>query len=263
MCIPVSGPHIESMPYRIATPRDRIRSAGGAAALVALIGYGLATGLGVDLPRRVAEDLKVVALLPDAPPPRPDPILAPKQAEKRKEGAASPPNLKSKASEIVALPPPVVLRQPEPVVIAPVAGLGSDRSAGAAPVAGPGTGSGGQGNGLGSGDGGDGDGGGGGTEAVLVSNELHMRDLPRALWDAHAAGLVIYRATIGVNGRLSDCRITRSSGNTALDAATCALALRHVRFRPARDASGRKVTDSAIFEQLWTVDERVGAEGNN
>ncbi len=247
------------MSYRIATTRDRVRGAGGAAVLVGLIGYGLVTGLGVDFPHRIAEDLKVVALLPDAPPPRPDPVPARKQAEKRKEGAAAPPNLTAKATEIVAPPPPIVLRQPVPVVVAPVAGLGDDRSAGAAPVVGPGTGSGGRGNGLGSGDGGDGDGGGGGTEAELVSNTLRYKDLPRDLWDARAAGTVTYRATIGVDGRLSDCRIARTSGDARLDAATCALALRNVRFRPARDARGRKVADSALFEQEWTVDRVAGA----
>ena len=233
--------------------QDRIKSAGAAAGLVALIGYGLIAGLGVGVSQRIVEQLTVVALLPDSPPPKPDPVRAPKQAEKRKEGAASPPNIRSKATEVVAPPVPILLQQPPPVVVSPVAGLRSDRSAGAAPVIGPGTGSGGQGNGLGSGDGGDGDGGGGGTDAELVSNKLRYKDLPRALWDAQAAGVVTYRATIGINGRLSECRVTRSSGNAALDAATCALALRHVRFRPARDEKGRKVTDSALFEQEWTV----------
>ena len=242
---------------------DRIKSGAGAAVLVVLIGYGLVAGLGVGASQRIVEHLTVVALLPDSPPPRPDPVRAPKQAEKRKQGAASPPNLKSKATEVVAPPVPIVIPQPAPVVVAPVAGLGSERSAGAAPVIGPGTGSGGQGNGLGSGDGGDGDGGGGGTEAVLVSNRLRYTDLPRALWDAHAAGLVTYRATIGTNGRLSDCRVTRTSGNAALDTATCALAVRHVRFRAARDEHGRKVADSAIFEQEWTVDRSDPDDGED
>jgi len=130
--------------------------------LVVLIGYGLIVGLGVDFPRSVVERLQVVALLPDSPPSRSDPVRAPKQAEKREEGAASPPNLRSKATELVAPPVLIAIPRPQPVVVAPVAGLGSDTSAGAAPVIGPGTGSGGQSDGLGSGDGGDGDGGGGG-----------------------------------------------------------------------------------------------------
>ncbi len=243
--------------------QDRVKSAGAAAALVALIGYGLIAGLGVGASQRIVEQLTVLALLPDSPPPKPDPVRAPKQAEKRKEGAASPPNITSKATELVAPPVPMLIPQPATMVVAPVAGLGSDASAGAAPVVGPGTGSGGQGNGLGSGDGGDGDGGGGGTEAELISNKLNYADLPRALWDAHAAGTVTYRATIGTNGRLSDCRVIRTSGNAALDAATCTLALRHVRFRPARDENGRKISDSALFEQEWTVERREGVEAED
>lgn len=246
------------MAYRIATTQDRITGAGGAALLVGLIGYGLVSGLGVDFPRRIAEDLKVVALLPD-PPPKPDPVLPPRHAEKRKEAAASAPNLKSRATEVVAPPPPIVLRQPPPIPVAPIAGLGADRSAGAALVAGPGTGSGGQGDGLGSGRGGDGDGG-GGADAEPINTALHFGDLPRGLQDSLAAASRTYRATvsyegtIGVDGRLGGCRIVRSSGNRALDAETCALALRTVRFHPARDAAGRKVTDTAEFDQTWTID---------
>jgi len=44
------------------------------------------------------------------------------------------------------------------------------------------------------------------TEAEFVSNTLRCKDLPRALWDVNAAGTVTYRATLGVNGRLSEPR---------------------------------------------------------
>ncbi len=243
---------------------DRIKSAGAAAALVALIGYGLIVGLGVSASQRVVEQLTVLALLPDSPPPKPDSVRAPKQAERRKEGAASPPNIISRATELVAPPVPILIPPSPPIVVAPVAGLGSDRSAGAAPIVGPGTGSGGQGDGFGRGDDGDGDGDGdargGGTPAELINNKLRYRELPRALWDARAAGIVHYGARIGADGRLLDCRVTRTSGNVALDAATCAQALRYVRFRPARDKNGRKVIDSATFIQEWRVERYAGGE---
>lgn len=242
-----------------ADRQDRWKGAGAAALLVAGIGYGLVAGLDLRFPRAVADELTVVALLPEAPPPRPDPIPARRQAEKRNAGAASPPDLTAQATPIVA--PVAVIRPPvpPPVVVAPVAGVGGDPSQGTAPVAGPGTGSGGVGDGTGSGDGGDGDGGGGGVEidAELVSSRLRYRDLPRELYDAVATGVVTYRVDIGTDGRLTGCRVTRSSGNRALDAATCALALRQTRFRPARDAAGRKVPDRAIFEQTWTAARRA------
>lgn len=242
-----------------ADRQDRWKGAGAAAVLVAAIGYGLIAGLGVRVTRATADDLNVVAILPDAPPPKADPIPARQPAQRRKQGAASPPNRTAQATPLVAPPPVLRPPAPSPVVAATIAGQGSDPSQGAAPVIGPGTGSGGIGDGTGSGDGGNGDGGGGGVEveAELVSNRLRYRDLPRDLYDAMASGVVRYRATIGTDGRLTACRILRSSGDRALDEATCALALRHTRFRPARDASGRKVPDRAIFEQTWTVGRRA------
>jgi len=98
------------------------------------------------------------------------------------------------------------------------------------------------------------------TDVELVSNTLRYKNLPRAFWDVNAAGMVTYRATLGVNGRLSDSRVTRSSGNAALHAAMCALALRHAHFSPARNGNGRKVADTALFEQERTVEQREVAE---
>ena len=74
-----------------------------------------------------------------APPP---PLMAqpPKPARShRTEGAASPPNLRSKATPIVA-PPALLPVKPPPIVASKAAGTGFEASQGAAPVAGPGTG---------------------------------------------------------------------------------------------------------------------------
>ena len=46
---------------------------------------------------------------------------------------------------------------------------------------------------------------------------------------------------IGRDGRVRDCRITRSSGIAALDGATCQSAARRLRWSPARDTSGGPV----------------------
>ncbi|MDX5985633.1 energy transducer TonB [Sphingomonas echinoides] len=233
--------------------QDRIKGAGGAALLVVAIGYGLVNGLSVDFRTKMVEDLKAFVVAPPAPPPKPDVVPAPRQAQKHKEGAASPPNLKAKASEVVA--PPIVLHAPPPpVVVAPIAGVGAERSAGAAPVIGPGTGSGGQGNGTGSGSGGDGDGGGGGEIPLrLIHGELRYRDLPRPLYEAGVSGTVEMEFDVGVKGRVTGCRITRSSGNAALDAATCQLIIDKLRYRPTRNAAGQPIPDTVVGEQVWTV----------
>lgn len=233
-----------------ADRQDRWKGAGGAALLVAAIGYGLVSGLDVPIARRLVEDLKVMTVLPDRPPPKPDPVPAPRQAQKRKEGAAAPPNLRSKATEIVAPPPVLRPPSPPPVVVATVARAGSDATAGAAPIAGPGTGSGGQGDGTGSGDGGDGDGGGGGIAPVKVK-DMDFLKLPRELVESDVAGRVTMGLTVRTDGKVSNCSILRSSGNRALDEATCALAVRQIRFRPARDRAGHKIAEDITYIQTW------------
>lgn len=244
-----------------ADKADRWKGAAGAAVLVGAIGYGLVAGLTVPLAQRIAAELHVVALLPQAPPPKRAPVPAAKRARKRKQGAASPPNLTAHATQIVA--PPVVLPPPPPVTVAPVAGLGSAATQGAAPVVGPGTGSGGTGTGFGSGAGGDGDGGrgdgDGGSEIPLelLHGTLRYKDLPRALIDADAHGTVEMHFIVAATGRVSDCRVTHGSGNRELDMATCALIKAKLRYRPTRDARGRARADYVDGEQEWTSDRRV------
>ena len=247
--------------YHPSSTSDRIKSAGGAAVLVIAIGYGLVTGLSVDFRTKVVEDLKAFVVTPPAPPPKRDVVPKPRRAEKRKEAAASPPNRTAKPTEVVAPPPVIRLPQPPPLPVAPVAGVGFEAKAGAAPVVGPGTGSGGQGNGLGSGRGGDGDGGGGGEIPLeLIRGELRYRDLPRDLYAAHASGTVEMAFDVGVSGRVTACRITRSSGNRRLDAATCALIIEKLRYRPTRTAAGKPIPDTVSGEQVWTIERGEGGD---
>jgi protein TonB len=61
---------------------------------------------------------------------------------------------------------------------------------------------------------------------------------------------------VGVDGRVSDCRVVRSSGNAELDATTCRLIERRFRYAPARDAQGRAVPDVAGWEEEWWIGKR-------
>ncbi len=248
--------------YQPSSTGDRIKGAGGAALLVVAIGYGLVTGLSVDFRTRVVEEMKAFSVLPPAPPPpKKEVVPAPRKAEKRKEAEAAPPNLTAKPTEVVVPPPVIRLPKPPPIVVAPVAGPGTDPKAGAAPVVGPGTGSGGQGNGRGSGRGGDGDGGGGGEIPLrLISGPLRYRDLPRDLYAANVTGTVEMEFVVGVKGRVTACRITRSSGNARLDAATCGLTVAKLRYRPTRTAAGMAVPDTVAGEQVWTSDRVEGGD---
>jgi protein TonB len=245
--------------------RDRIKSALGVAAFHGLLGYAFLTGLGFDVVAEVSDELKMFDVTEEPPPPPaeippPDEARSEKNQTKDPEGAASPANLKNTPSEIVAPPPEIRLEVPPPVIAAPAAGQGSADSAGATDVPGPGTGSGGIGTGLGSGTQGTGTGGGGGgrfTHARWISGRIQDSDYPRASYEAGVGGTVFLRFVVAPNGRVSECRVTRSSGHPDLDATTCRLIQRRFRYRPARDARGRPIADVIIGEHLWISERRM------
>jgi protein TonB len=146
---------------------DRLKAAMGTAALQGLLGYALIVGLSPDLPVRIASDLKIFDITPE-PPRREERTVPAEKRTSKPEGAASPPNLRAKPTEIVKPTPVVPLVIPPPIVASPKPGTGNDSSAGASNIPGPGTGSGGEGTGTGSGGAGEGEGGGGGTPARWV-----------------------------------------------------------------------------------------------
>ena len=242
--------------------RDRIKSGLGVAAFHALIGYAFLTGLGIDLVPEPARELKMFDIFEKPPPPPAEP--APPERVKKSavakprdpEGAASPANLKDTPSPIVAPPPEIRLPVPPPVIAAPVAGQGNAASAGAADVPGPGTGRGGQGNGLGSGAYGTGTGGGGGgigagMPARLIRGRITDSDWPDT---ARISRTVYIRFIVAPDGRVRDCAVTHSSGDRVLDETTCRLIKQRFRYRPARDAQGRRIPWIVRGEQIWEVE---------
>ena len=242
------------MAYGMQNSRqDRAQSLAAVIAIHAALGYALVSGMGTDIVKRVDAGFKVINLTPPQVP-EPVPDKKPATAE---EGAASPANLRAKASQIVLPPPEVKLKIINPVVVAPVAGTGTDNKAGASDQPGPGSGSGGLGEGSGSGRSGDGTGSGG-----IVSGPRHLsgamtrRDIPRAVWNAETRGNVIARFTVGADGRARDCQIRQSSGHPALDMITCRSIEARFRFEPARDERGRAVASPYGWVQEWWRDGR-------
>lgn len=245
-----------------AEPGDRLKSALAVAAIHALIGYALLRGLGVSIPPAQDEGQQLIAVTLDDPPP--PAIPAPPDTEQERavarprnaEGAASPANRKDTPTELVVPPPEIRLPPPPSIATAPVAGQGSAAAAGAADVPGPGTGAGGTGTGLGSGRFGDGTGGGGGGRGVparFLRGGIDPRDYPRSAIARRAQGTTYLRFTIMPDGRVRHCVVTRSSGHRDLDAATCPLLERSLRYRPARDASGRPVPETIRGQQDWEL----------
>ncbi|WP_230769021.1 energy transducer TonB [Sphingomonas sp. Leaf4] len=240
-----------------ATLPDRTRGTALAVTigLHVLLGWALIIGLGVDIPRAAQGALATFDILPPPPDPPPPPPVPQVVRQGRPEGRAAPPNIRSKATEIVATPPVVPLPVPPPVVTAPVAGPGNDASSGATDTIGPGTGAGGIGDGLGSGGAGDGDGSGGGdTPPEQIGGSLQGARLPPELEENGFEGSVEVDYVVEPNGRATDCRIRRSSGNRAIDLATCRQIERAFRFRPSRDGRGQPVASVMVQRHEWDVE---------
>ena len=224
-------------------------------------GYALVAGLALGSGASSEEALKLFEVGPDPTPPPPEKRVPHRVHSSRREGAASPPNLRSEPTELVAPVPVVPVPVPPPVVTAPLAGVGSDPSAGSADVVGPGTGSGGEGNGRGGGGEGDGNGDGGAdTPPRRIRGDMGDAPYPAGAEEAGIGGTVSVRYYVETDGHVSDCDVTRSSGNAELDAATCRFIVRRFRFRPARDGRGRPVSASIIENYSWGV-EQEPAEG--
>jgi protein TonB len=258
------------MRRQLASPADRARSIGLAALIHLGLGYALLTGLGVTpaAPKEIGPR-KFLLDIDDPPPPEPPavpmvPEPAPKPTERAAdpEGAAAPPAKLNTPTPVVAPPPVVRLPIPPPLAAAPLPGTGSAPKPGAAPVDGPGTGRGGEGEGLGAGRSGDGTGGGGAGGVAqgpeYRSGSIEWRDVPPSVLAQDPRGMVRFRTLIGTDGRVLDCRVTRSSGYPALDAATCAAAIRRLRYFPARNTAGQPVRAWVPGSNEWLP--RPGAE---
>ena len=235
-------------------PRERIKSVAAVAALHLVMGYAFLNGLGVDFARETSEPLRTVEILPMPEPDEVIEIVPQKARSEAEEGEASPENLHSQSTEIMAPLPEIELPNPPPIVVAPVAGAGVESNAGASDRRGPGTGAGGIGNGLGSGGSGRGTGSGIGSEARLIRGRIRHGDYPRSAVVEGVGGNVVTRLTVGPDGRVSRCTVTRSSGHGALDETTCRLIQQRFRFEPARNLQGQPIASSFGWQQSWWLE---------
>lgn len=175
--------------------------------------------------------------------PPPDPTKQPDKA-----GAAGEAGKKALAREVKAVKP---VKKTDP---APKAASTGDADTSGAGDSGAGTGAGGAGSGTGSGTGGSGPGGGAATRAVHVSGQINnARDLPvppqgRA---ARIGTATILAFTISAQGRVSACRVYKSSGFAETDQAVCRLAQQNLRFRPATNSAGEPVSSTFYWQQKY------------
>lgn len=226
-------------------PRERLLALAAVAFIQLALGFVLLTGLRVQITRPAdAVERLIQIALPKVPPPvAPTPKLARQstspapKAEPRPLGGSPGPRPAHAAPSVA----PVVAVRPT----APPSGGGT----GSGPALGRGSGGGTGGNGYGySGD--------GGTDLEQIAGEITPRDYPRHLGNAGIGGRVGLLFTVGVNGRVTRCVVTRSSGVRELDSLTCRLIMQRFVFRPSTDRYGRPVSDEVEGEHVWEAGGR-------
>jgi protein TonB len=183
------------------------------------LGYAIVTGLAFNVIKKTAQDLKTFNV--EEPPPPPDePPPPPKDMPKVPPPPMSPPPLvrlnttpppiavvESKVIPPVA--PPVFAPPAPPPPPAPVHKVQSAQSAK-------------------------------GDLRTLFSAD----DYPAAASASGAEGTVQASLSVGPDGRVTGCNITRSSGNSSLDSTTCSILRRRAKFTPARDSNGQPTSDT-------------------
>lgn len=84
---------------------------------------------------------------------------------------------------------------------------------------------------------------------------ITTNDYPVSALRAKTEGRVMFRLSVGVDGRPTRCEITESIGSAELDQATCSLMLRRATFTPAQDKAGRTVAGTYANAVRWRIPE--------
>jgi protein TonB len=229
--------------YSAAPERpDQAKAIAAVIAVHAALAAIILTGLNGRIVTQAVESLKTFDLRrPPPPPSEPPPPARRAERARLEEGAAG---KKAEPSPVVAPQPKLPL--PSPIPAASVAGTGNAPSQGAAYA---GTGPGAGGTGIGRGGGGIGDFT-GFTPARMIGK------IPNSEYRRISAGRIPRGSasigfTVNTNGRISGCRIVRSSGDALVDSRVCAAATRYLLFSPARDPCGRPVAQDLTYTPNW------------
>ena len=80
-----------------------------------------------------------------------------------------------------------------------------------------------------------------------------VTDYPAEALQRRAQGIAGFRLQISGTGRVEKCDIQRSSGNAALDEATCRVIMKRSHFRPATNAAGHAVASVYTGTIHWRL----------
>ncbi|HEY6049245.1 MAG TPA: TonB family protein [Sphingomicrobium sp.] len=199
-------------------------------AVVGSLMYAIVTGLAYNVIKKTAENLKVIDVEQPPPPPK-QPPPPPKDMPKVPPPPMTPPPL----VRVEAPPPPiqtVTSPTPPPVYIPPVAPAPPAppppprKTQSASPASGD------------------------------VRSAFSNDDYPESAIAANAQGTARAQLTIGPDGRVTGCSLIQSTGNGALDATTCNILRRRVKFVPARDSNGNATSDTYTTPPIrWVLPE--------
>lgn len=198
---------------------------------VAVVGgllYAIVTGLAYNVIKKTAQDLKTFNVEEKPPPPEPPPP-PPKDMPKVPPPPVTPPPL----VRVEAPPPPIqtVTAPPPPVYIPPVAPAPPPPPPAPRKV----------------------------QSATSARGDLRTLfsadDYPAAAQSAGAEGTAQAELTISPTGQVVGCTLTRSTGNSSLDSATCNILRRRAKFTPARDSNGNATSDTITTPPItWRLE---------
>jgi protein TonB len=86
-------------------------------------------------------------------------------------------------------------------------------------------------------------------------------DYPQEALARHGEGTTAFRIEIDAQGNVTRCVITRTSGDVALDEATCSVLKTRAHYEPARDARGRAVPGKDEGRVTWRLPESSAPQG--
>jgi protein TonB len=224
---------------RTVRPRERVFALAAVVLVQAALGFALLNGLRVPIARTVDVVERLIEIAIPPPPPTPPPIVHRKAAHRASSAPkAAPKPLGGSPGRKPAHAPPSVT----PAVAVRPSAAPSGGGAGTGPALGSGTGGGTGGRGYGAGE--------GGSDLEQIAGEIFPSDYPSHLGYAGNRRVSV-SFTVQANGRVTGCRVTRSSGIAELDALTCRLIEQRFRFRPGTDRYGRPIPDEADLDQDW------------
>lgn len=197
------------------------------AVLHVLLAYALISGLAIKAVKVITGPLETVNIEEQAPPPEETPPPPPKLEDI--PPYVPPPDV---VIETAAPPPPTITTQtatpqPQPTVAPPAPPAPPPAPPAIAPTA---------------------------PQPVMRTFAVSEDDYPDASRRAGEEGITGVRVTVGVDGRVSACSVTRSSGFSRLDERACQIAERRWRFKPATQ-NGQPVEATINRNYRWQLQE--------